>query len=588
MPVLNKEHEEFFRSARFAFYLRTSSERQEREGTVESQLDDIWRYMRDRFPWVRPEDVIIYKDEGWSGTSLERPEMDQLRIDLRDNKWDVLVCYDQDRIARDPYLQLSILEEIEKYGKQLILCTTTAPTAGNEDSLMMFEIRGLMAKYERVRSLGRFRIGKLRKARSKKILLSVAPYGYDLMKRTTDPLTDIVTDSHIVINEEEAKVVRMMFRWIADEGMTLRQTVRRLYEMNIKPRRNKEGKWSTSTLGSLFRNETYIGIARYQTTQAIEPQRRNRVITGPIKNKKTSRKMRPKEDWIEIPVPAILQSPEDLELFARVQQQLVKNAATCERKRKNEYLVGGVIRCSCGSARTGEGPQKGKYLYYRCGSRNRNFIGGSRCEYDGINARIADEAVWLKLYSLITEPETLHAAYLQHNGNRSSLDKTRIEAVTKELTLCSNQFEDLKQGFLNNKITVHDYASLKEEVTKKEQLLRERHEKLKVQAPRKEIMIPECDFGTITSLATKHLSDLSFEQKRGIVVKLVDNIVAVPGLLEITGHIGVSSSAPETYTISQVYSPNSSENHVKLKTVGRNCWITKCWKIYFIYCPNQE
>jgi site-specific DNA recombinase len=123
MPVLNKQHEEWLRSARFAFYLRTSSERQEKEGTSESQLDDIWRKVREQFPWVREEDVIIYKDEGWSGTSLERPDMDQLRIDLRDNKWDVLVCYDQDRIARDPYLQLSILEEIEKYGKQLVLCT---------------------------------------------------------------------------------------------------------------------------------------------------------------------------------------------------------------------------------------------------------------------------------------------------------------------------------------------------------------------------------------------------------------------------------------------------------------------------------
>ncbi|MEQ1790302.1 MAG: recombinase family protein [Rickettsiales bacterium] len=574
MPVLNKEHEEFFRSARFAFYLRTSSERQEREGTVESQLDDIWRYMRDHFPWVRNEDVVIYKDEGWSGTNLERPEMDQLRIDLCDNKWDVLVCYDQDRIARDPYLQLSILEEIEKYGKQLILCTTTAPTAGNEDSLMMFEIRGLLAKYERVRSLGRFRIGKLRKARSQKILLSVAPYGYDLVKRITDPLTDIVTDSHIVINEEEAEVVRMMFHWIADEGMTLRQIVRRLYEMNIKPRRNKEGKWATSTLGSLFRNETYIGIARYQTTQAIEPQKRNRVITGPIKNKKTSRKMRPKEDWIEIPVPAILESPEDLELFARAQQQLVKNAAISPRKRKNEYLIGGVIRCSCGSARTGEGPQKGRYLYYRCGSRNRNYISGSRCGSEGINARIADEAVWQKLCSIITEPEVLRKAYLQHNGNQSNLDRSRIEALGKELSLCTNQFEELKQAFISNKINVHDYASLKEEVEKKEVILRDRLQKLQIITPAKEIIIPESEFGTITAFATNYIQDLSFEQKRGIVVQLVDNIVAVPGLLEITGHIGVSSSAPETYSITQVdYSPNSSNNHVKLKTICRNCGV---------------
>lgn len=178
-----QELEDFLRIARFAVYPRVSSERQKNEGTIESQLDDIFTYIEKRYPWVKREDVTIYKDEGWPGTTLDRPGMDNLRADLRDDKWDVLICYDQDRIARDPYLQLIILEEIEKFGKVLDFCTTDAPSVTNEDSLMMFEFRGVMAKYERVRSLGRFRIGKLRKARSNKVLLSVPPYGYDLVKK---------------------------------------------------------------------------------------------------------------------------------------------------------------------------------------------------------------------------------------------------------------------------------------------------------------------------------------------------------------------------------------------------------------------
>lgn len=588
MPILNSLHDEWFRSARFAFYLRTSSERQEKEETVKSQLDDIWRKMREQFPWVREEDVIIYKDEGWSGTSLERPEMDQLRIDLRDNKWDVLVCYDQDRIARDPYRQLTILEEIEKRNKKLIFCTTESPNSGSSDSLMMFEFRGLMAKYERVRSLDRFRIGKLRKARSKKILLSVAPYGYDLVKKVTSEVTGVIKDTHIVINEIEAKVVRQIFHWLADEGMTLRQIAKRLYQLQVKPRRNTQGKWNTSTLGSLVRNETYIGVARYQTTQAVEPNKRLKPVNGPVKNRKTSRIMRPKEEWLEIPVPAILDSEADRELFIRAQAQLPKNAAINPRKRKNQYLVGGVIRCVCGSARTGEGPQQGKYLYYRCGSRVRAYTGQPKCEHVGVNARIADEAVWQKLYSIITDPAVLRSAYMTYQKNHGLTKQNRIEAIRLELEQCQKKFDELKYAFINGSINVHDYASLKAGIEEKDEKLRERMSQLESRIPNTAVRIPENDLDQILGFAPEHIANLSFEQKRGIVVRLVDNIVAVPGSLEITGHIGVSSSTPETYAISQVdYSSNSSKNHVEHKTIGRYRRSSKCRKINSIHRPHK-
>jgi len=138
MPILDTYIETNYHAKRFAFYMRTSSERQEKEETIKSQEDDIWSFMRKNFPWVKEEDVTIYKDEGWSGTSLERPEMDRLRMDLLDDRWDVLICYDQDRIARDSYLQLTLLEELEKRGKELLFCTTNAPTADDDDSRLMF------------------------------------------------------------------------------------------------------------------------------------------------------------------------------------------------------------------------------------------------------------------------------------------------------------------------------------------------------------------------------------------------------------------------------------------------------------------
>lgn len=573
MTKNTQEFEDFLRTARFAVYPRVSSERQKNEGTIESQLNDIFTYISKNYPWVKRENVIIYKDEGWSGTTLDRPGMDNLRADLRDNKWDVLICYDQDRIARDPYLQLIILEEIEKFGKVLDFCTTDAPNVTNEDSLMMFEFRGVMAKYERVRSLGRFRIGKLRKARSNKVLLSVPPYGYNLVKKTTDTTTGVLTDTHLLINDYEAGVVRDIFGWLANEGMTLSKIAERLSSAGIKPRRNKRGIWNTSTLSSMVRNTTYTGIAKYQTTQAVEPKKKLKKITGPIKNKRTSKAVRPVEDWIEITVPAILDTPADRDLFERAQKQLIKNAAISPRKRKNEYLLGGLIYCECGLARTGEGPQDGRYLYYRCGCRSGNKRVSRTCEYAGVDARIVDKVVWEKLEAIITDTNTLRDTYELYRAKQGSGEQRQIDQARQVLSTTEKQINDLKDAFVNNIITVNDFAKLKQELAKKYDLLQEKITELQNKIGSNQEIIPEVDFDEVVGIAKKLLKDLSFAEKRGIVVRLVDNVVAVPGTLEVTGYIGVSSQSSENVVIDQgIYSSNPSDNHVELKTVGRNRW----------------
>lgn len=572
-----KEFDDFIRTARFAVYPRVSSERQKNEGTIESQLDDIFTYLAKNYPWVKREDVIVYKDDGWTGTSLERPGMDNLRADLRDDKWDVLICYDQDRIARDPYLQLIVLEEIEKFGKILDFCTTEAPSQ-DEDSRMMFEFRGVMTKYERVRSLGRFRIGKLRKARSNKVLLSIPPYGYDLIKKSADLATGVLTDTHLVINDYEAGIVRDIFSWLADEGMTLSKIALRLTSMGIKPRRNKLGIWNTSTLSNLIRNSTYIGIARYQTTQAVEPKKKLKNISGPVKNKRTSKAMRPVEDWIEITVPAILNTPAERDLFERAQKQLVKNAAISPRKRKNEYLLGGLIYCDCGLARTGEGPKNGRYLYYRCGCRSGNKRVSRTCNQAGVDARIVDTVVWDKLQTIITNTNILRDSYELYRAKQGSSEQRQIDQARLELSVTEKQMNELKDAFVNNIITVNDFAKLKQDLVKKYEVLQEKVTELQSKIGNNQEVIPEVDFDEVVGIAKKLLKDLRFEEKRGIVVRLIDNIVAIPGTLDVTGYIGVSTQSTENILINQtVYSSNSSENHVKLKTISRYCRIAERW-----------
>jgi hypothetical protein len=84
---------------------------------------------------------------------------------------------------------------------------------------------------------------------------------------------------------------------------------------------------------------------------------------------KGSRKIRPKEEWMKVEVPRIIEP----ELFYRVQDRLAKNKRARSNNKKHNYLVSGLIDCVCGYARTGD-PANGN-LYYRCNDRMNHPMG---------------------------------------------------------------------------------------------------------------------------------------------------------------------------------------------------------------------
>lgn len=182
----------------------------------------------------------------------------------------------------------------------------------------------------------------------------------------------------------------------------------------------------------------------------------------------------------------------------------------------------------------------------------------------------------MKLSEIITDPTALRAAFKKHQGSKGSVEQGRVAAIKAELAKCERQYADLKQSFLDGDINVREYTSLKSDVENKEVSLRDRLSSLETRLPTMQSTIPEEHLEALLGLAPEYIEGLSFDQKRGIVVRLVDNIVAVPGSLEITGHVGVGSSSPETYNISQVnYSSNSLQNHVEHKTIGRYCRLAE-------------
>src|SRR5215208_2745659 len=84
---------------RVAAYVRVSTSRQVKLETIEQQLEMVCKYAREK-GWELPEEDI-FRDDGYSGTTLTRPALDALRDKVRLREFEVVVVPSPDRLARN-------------------------------------------------------------------------------------------------------------------------------------------------------------------------------------------------------------------------------------------------------------------------------------------------------------------------------------------------------------------------------------------------------------------------------------------------------------------------------------------------------
>ncbi len=104
-----------------AIYCRVSTEDQEREGTsLQSQLEACEKLAEEKGYEVEEQYIIR---EVYSGLTLDRPKLNELREWVRDKQVDVVIAYTLDRLSRDPVHFIILQEELERVGVELILVT---------------------------------------------------------------------------------------------------------------------------------------------------------------------------------------------------------------------------------------------------------------------------------------------------------------------------------------------------------------------------------------------------------------------------------------------------------------------------------
>src|SRR5262249_28985419 len=139
----------------------------------------------------------------------------------------------------------------------------------------------------------RFRRGKLQKARAGHGIGGKAPYGYRYVPRHGG------TPGRLEIDEAEAELVRLLYRWLVDERMTIRQILKRLNRGPWRPRSGKAW-WSAAVVHRIRSDPLYAGTAytnRYRFVPPDKPRAR-----GPRCGENSSRRPRPRAEWIAIPI----------------------------------------------------------------------------------------------------------------------------------------------------------------------------------------------------------------------------------------------------------------------------------------------
>ena len=263
----------------------------------------------------------------------------------------------------------------------------------------------MIAEYERAQIAERTRRGKRHRAHQGSVnVLSGAPYGYRYIKKTEGQA------AYYEVLNEEADVVRMAYQLFTIEQCSIGAITRKLNEQQI-PTRTGDSRWERSTVWALLRNPAYVGRACFGKTERRARQR----VTRPLRQRGGyswrcgAQQERPRQEWIEIPVPALISES----TFALAAEQLEKNRKFAARRTIEPSLLQGMLVCAhCGYAlyRCSTRTSKRKLYYYRClGSDRWRHIKHAVCESAPIRQDYLDELVWQEVVRLLENPSLVQA-----------------------------------------------------------------------------------------------------------------------------------------------------------------------------------
>ena len=435
-----------------AAYLRVSSRVQRDRETIASQREAVLAHAGGR-GWTVPKERV-FADDGFSGATLDRPALEALRDAVAGGEVETVLAWSVDRLSRNFAHQMLLQEEFARHGARIVF--VQEPDDATPQGMLLRQMLSAISEYERTQIAERSRRGKIHRARQGSLnMISRPPYGYRLIRKTE------ACGARLEIDEAEASVVRRIYDLYVREGLKMNAVSRRLDAEGIRPRHAE--RWPTATVAVILRNEAYVGRAAYlKTIGTGKPARRNR--TGRRKagtvRRLTGRAMRPREAWIELPVPAIVEAT----VFAQAQRRRAENRRFSPRKSIDPTLLQGLCVCAeCGYTIGRNSGGKGSYgkriHYYRChGIDSWRRPQGAVCDNPPVRADELDAAVWREVLALLENPQLVRSEIDRRitAANDTASNDRRTEALRAESSRNQTRMRRLLDAYQEGLVTLDE------------------------------------------------------------------------------------------------------------------------------------
>jgi site-specific DNA recombinase len=379
---------------RVALYTRISTDEEHQPYSLEAQSDRLDSYVRSQDNWQVSR---LYQDQ-MTGTVLERPGLQEALEDARKGRFDLLLVFRVDRLARSVRSLALILEQLDQHGVAFRSATEpfdTTAAAGR----MMVQMLGVFAEFERATLIERVVAGMEKKAAKGGWNGGTRPLGYDYNPDT----------GALIINETEAAIVRKAFDLYASTLWGTTSLARRLTDEGYRTK--KGALWSPATLRNLLSNRVYLGEVYFRDT--YYPGQHPPLV--------------------------------ETEMFDRVQQILDERGERAELRRSNrsDYALSGTLKCArCGARFVGYSGRGngGEYRYYICGTRVK--FGPKHCDQQRLPAGDLEKHVVEHLIACLRDRTLIEQAIQQVNAR---WDRARPKQK-RELAAVESQLREMRAG----------------------------------------------------------------------------------------------------------------------------------------------
>lgn len=520
-----------------AIYARVSSERQKEEQTIASQISALVEYAQSEGYTVPSE--WIFQDEGYSGSVLVRPALERLRDLAAEGQIEAVLIYSPDRLSRKYAYQVLLIEEFSRQGVEVIFIKS--PHANTPEDQLLLQFQGMIAEYERAQIAERTRRGKRHRAKGGLVnVLCGAPYGYRYVRKSE------TANAFYEVIEEEAAVVREVYRLYTQEAQSIGAITRHLNLENI-PTRKRKSPWERTTVWAILRNPAYKGTACFGKTERIERKKITRLLRqkGGFSPRCSSSRERAREEWIEIPVPALI----DEETFQLAQERLIQNKHFAPRNTKEPTLLQGMLVCAqCDYAyyRTSTRTSLRKIYYYRClGSDDWRHRGKRICANLPIRQDYLDDLIWRQIVQMLEDPQLIQMEIDRrvHEIQDSKPTLIRKETLLKELTRTKKGIDHLLDAYQETLLPLEELRKRIPHLRKKEASLKAELQTLEAKAVDQEKYreLQETLEGFLSRLRQSAMS-LNVLDRQRILRLVVKEILVGPDTLTIKHSIPLSGS----------------------------------------------